>query len=100
MTAEVDETRLNEFMGEMVGHMTGGAICFAMWLGDELGLYRVLASADDLTADDLAERAGCNPRLVREWLDGQVAARLVGYDVATDRYRLSPEAALALARDD
>jgi 2-polyprenyl-3-methyl-5-hydroxy-6-metoxy-1,4-benzoquinol methylase len=34
---------------------------------------------------------------VREWLDGQVAGGLIGYDPATDRYSLSPEAALALA---
>ena len=34
----IDETRLGEFMGQMVGHMTGGALCFGIWLGDELGL--------------------------------------------------------------
>ena len=53
-----------------------------------------------MTADDVAGKAGCNPRLVREWLDGQVAGGLIGYDVATDRYELSPEAALALADDN
>ena len=40
---EIDRGRLREYMGRMIGHMTGGAICFAMWLGDELGLYRALA---------------------------------------------------------
>ena len=40
MTQAVDEARLGEFMGQMVGHMTGGAMCFGIWLGDELGLYR------------------------------------------------------------
>ena len=43
-TAEVDETRLHEFMGRMVGYMTGGAACFGIWLGDELGLYPALAT--------------------------------------------------------
>ena len=43
MPAAIDEARLGEFMGQMVGHMTGGAMCFAVLLGDELGLYRALA---------------------------------------------------------
>lgn len=30
--AEVDETKLQEFMGLMVGYMTGGAACFGIWL--------------------------------------------------------------------
>jgi hypothetical protein len=87
-----DETRLEQFMGEMVGHMTGRALCFGIWLGDELGLYRALSDAGPVTADDLAGKARCNGRLVREWLDGQVAGRLVGYDAEADRYQLAPDA--------
>ena len=99
MPVQIDETRLGEFMGQMVGHMTGGALCFAMLLGDELGLYRALAGGDAMSSDDVARTTGCNPRLVREWLDGQAAGGLVGYDIASDRYALSPEAELALADD-
>jgi len=65
MTAAIDEGKLEQFMGQMAGHMTGGALCFAVWIGDELGLYRVLAGAGSLTADEVAGKAGCNPRLVR-----------------------------------
>src|ERR1700747_812111 len=98
-TATFDEARLEEFMGRMVGHMIGAATCFAIWLGDELGLYRALAGAGGRTADEVAQDTGCNPRLVREWLDGQVAAGLVDYDAQADRYALSAEAAMALADD-
>ena len=38
MTQTIDETKLEQLMGQMVGHMTGGALCFGIWLGDELGL--------------------------------------------------------------
>jgi SAM-dependent methyltransferase len=93
----IDETKLEEFMGQVVGHMTGGALCFGIWVGDELGLYQALADHSSLTADELAARAGCNARLVREWLDGQTSGGLVEYDAGSDRYALSPEAALALA---
>ena len=86
-------------MGRMVGHMTGGAVCFAVWLGDELGLYRVLQGAGPMTAEEVAGKAGCQTRLVREWLDGQAAGGLIGYDAGSDSYELSPEAAMALADD-
>jgi len=67
---------------------------------DELGLYTALANDGPLTADELADATGCNPRLVREWLDGQVAAGLVEYDAAADRYTLGAEAAMALADEN
>jgi SAM-dependent methyltransferase len=99
MAQTLDESKLEQYMGRMVGYMTGGAMCFGVWLGDELGLYRVLA-AGPATADDVAAEAGCNARLVREWLDGQVAGGLVAWDPTSDRYHLEPEGALALADED
>ena len=98
-TGAIDEARLEQFMGRMVGYMTGATACFSIWLGDELGLYRALARESARSADELAEEAGCHPRLVREWLDGQAAAGLVEYDPEADRYSLSAEAAMALADD-
>ena len=95
----VDEARLDEFMGRMIGYMTGGAACFAIWLGDELGLYKILAEAGPASVQLVAARSVCHPRLVREWLDGQAAAGLVDYDATADAYALSPEAAMALADD-
>ena len=71
-----------------------------MWLGDELGLYRAMAGKGPLGADSVAAEAGCNPRLTREWLDGQAAAGLVEYDGAADTYSLSDEAALILSNED
>jgi 2-polyprenyl-3-methyl-5-hydroxy-6-metoxy-1,4-benzoquinol methylase len=83
----------------MIGHMTGAAICYSIWLGDELGLYRELTDSGPRTADSVAEKTGCHPRLVREWLDGQAAAALVAYDADSDTYELRPEAAMALSDD-
>jgi 2-polyprenyl-3-methyl-5-hydroxy-6-metoxy-1,4-benzoquinol methylase len=96
----VDESKLEEFMGRMVGNMTGATACLAIWLGDELGLYQALAQSGPHSADEVAAESGCNPRLVREWLDGQAAAGLIEYDSDADRYSLSPEAAMALADED
>lgn len=93
----IENNKLEAFMGKMVGYMTGGAICHSIWLGDELGLYRELANTGPRTADSVALETGCNPRVVREWLDGQAAGGLVAYDASSDTYELGPEAALALA---
>ena len=99
MTQPVDDAKLEQLMGQMVGYMTGSAMCFGVWLGDELGLYRVLTDIGPATADEVAGKAGCHPRLVREWLDGQVAGGLVAWDAASDHYELTPEAVLALSDD-
>jgi SAM-dependent methyltransferase len=96
----IDESKLEEFMGRMVGNMTGATACLSIWLGDELGLYRALAGQGPQSADEVASGADCNLRLTREWLDGQAAAGLVEYDPDGDLYTLSPEAAMALADED
>jgi 2-polyprenyl-3-methyl-5-hydroxy-6-metoxy-1,4-benzoquinol methylase len=95
----VDEERLEQFMGTMVGYMTGTALCFSVWLGDELGLYRTMAGSGAMSVDDVASKSKCNPRLTREWLDAQAAGGLVSYDTANDTYELGEEAAMALADD-
>jgi 2-polyprenyl-3-methyl-5-hydroxy-6-metoxy-1,4-benzoquinol methylase len=95
----VDRGRVEELMGKLIGYMTGSAMCVSMWIGDEVGLYRAMAGAGPLSAGAVAERTGCNPRLVREWLDGQAAGGLVAYDAGADTYRLGAEEAMALADD-
>src|SRR5262245_1888839 len=97
---DVDPGRLEEFMGRMIGPMTGAALCYSIWLGEELGLSRALAGSGPRTADSLSEETGCHPRLVREWLDGQAAGGLVAYDADADTFELGPEAAMALADED
>src|SRR5262249_56810803 len=72
-TVNVDPAKLEVFMGKMIGHMTGSTLCYSIWLGDELGLYRELAGTGPRSADSVAAKTGCNARLVREWLDGPAA---------------------------
>jgi hypothetical protein len=97
-TGAIDEARLEEFMGQMVGYMTGGTACFSIWPGDELGLYAALARDGTRSVEELAGEVGCHPRLVREWLDGQAAAAL-SYAASTavcTPNSLSQEVGLAL----
>jgi 2-polyprenyl-3-methyl-5-hydroxy-6-metoxy-1,4-benzoquinol methylase len=100
MVASVNEERLEELVGTVAGYMTGGALCFAIWLGDELGIYRAMADRGPMPADEVARAVRCHPRLVREWLDSQAAGGLLTYDPDADTYELGPEAAMALADDE
>ncbi|HYK26826.1 MAG TPA: class I SAM-dependent methyltransferase [Streptosporangiaceae bacterium] len=99
MAATVDESAVEEFMHRLVGYMTGSAVCYGIWLGDELGLYRALAQGPG-SAADIAERTGCNLRLVREWLDAQAASELVDWNASAQTYGLSDVAAMALANEN
>ncbi len=96
----VSEAQIEQLMGTLVGYMTGGAMCLSIWLGDELGFYRILADDGVTTADDLAQKANTNPRLTREWLDAQASGHLISYDESNDTYRLEPENAMALADEN
>jgi SAM-dependent methyltransferase len=94
----VDEAKLNEFMGKLVGDMGVAAMMASVVVGEELGLYRALADGGLVTSQELAARTKCNPRLVREWLNAQAAAGYV--ETADGRFRLPEEQAMALANED
>lgn len=94
----MDEAKLKAFMEKLVTDMGGGAMWASVLVGDELGLYRAMANRGFLTAEELAERTNCNPRLVREWLCAQAAAGYV--ETADGRFRLPEEQAMALADED
>jgi 2-polyprenyl-3-methyl-5-hydroxy-6-metoxy-1,4-benzoquinol methylase len=55
---------------------------FSVYLGDRLGLYRILADRGPLTSAELAAAAGLNERYVREWLELQAAGDLL--ELASD----------------
>ncbi|HYI35112.1 MAG TPA: class I SAM-dependent methyltransferase [Thermoleophilaceae bacterium] len=96
----IDETRLEQFMGQMVGDMSAQISAPLTLLGGRLGLYRAMAHAGPLTAQDIADRTDCDERMVREWLANQTAGGYVTHDAAADRYELPNEHAMALADED
>lgn len=93
------EQEIADFAQTAAGYYIGAAVCAGVQLGDRLGLYRVMADAGPLAAQQVAKRANCHERLVREWLDGQAAAGLLRYDPTADTYELSDAGAHVLADD-
>jgi SAM-dependent methyltransferase len=95
MTMNIDQTKLDAFLGKVVGDVGAAMSAALVVMGDRLGLYKALATAP-ATPAELAKRTETTERYVREWLNGQAAAGYVSYDAATQKFSLPPEHALAL----
>ncbi len=92
----IDQGKLNAFLGHAVGDMGAALSATLMLVGDRLGLYKALAEAP-ATPAELAKRTGTHERYVREWLGNQAAGGYVRYLTDDGRYTLDPEQALCLA---
>ena len=53
----VDETRLHQFIGQMLGDLGGAASIAMVRIGDALGLYRMLNDKGAMTCAELAREA-------------------------------------------
>ena len=62
---------------------------FSVYLGDRLGLYRVLADHGAMTSAELADAAGIHERYAREWLEHQAASELLDVEGDADGRRFS-----------
>jgi SAM-dependent methyltransferase len=96
----IDAQKVEEFATEVVSKLAGAWAISSIHLGDRLGLYRGMLEGP-ATAEELAERTGCHPRLVGEWLAGQAAlGHVVGDDDLAGTYHLPAEHAAVLAVED
>ncbi len=95
----IDEQKLNQFVERAVSDLAAGYGGVMVSLGRQLGLYQAMAGAGPLSAQELAARAACAERYVREWLNSQAAGGYVQYHPASETYELTPEQAMVLADD-
>lgn len=93
----LDEAILNEFMLRFTTDFGAAMHASTVMIGDKLGLYRALAHIGPTDAAALAEEAGCDTRLVQEWLDAQYVSGYCHFSAQTATYWLSPEQAAVLA---
>lgn len=96
----IDPSKLEAFVNRAVGDIASAYGGVMVSLGHKLGLYKALAGAGPLAAEELARRSGCAERYVREWLNAQAAACYVDYHSASGTYELTPEQAMVLADED
>ena len=86
----------DELVGRLFEASLGMFDVMAVYLGDQLGLYRTLRDGGPATSSDLARRAGIDERYAREWLEQQAATGILEVDdvgaAAGDRRFSLPEA--------
>jgi SAM-dependent methyltransferase len=97
---QIDEAKLQAFMGQFVGDLGAALSVATVIIGDKLGLYKAMADGAPVTPAELGERTGTDERYVREWLSSQAAGGYVSYDAGSESFTLPPEQAMALAQDD
>jgi SAM-dependent methyltransferase len=95
----IDQAELDEFLGRFVGDLGAALSAALVVIGDRLGLYRAMRDGGPVSAEQLAERTGTDPRYVREWLSNQAAGGYVSYDADRDAFHLTPEQSFALAQE-
>ena len=69
--------RRDALVERLVANAIGAFDLFSVYLGDRLGLYRILADRGPMTSGELADAAGLHERYVREWLEQQAASDLL-----------------------
>src|SRR5688572_17066219 len=97
MVATFSEEKLNRVLGQALSDFGGTYHAALVVIGDELGLYKAMASDSPLSPAALAAKTGTAERYIREWLNANAAGGYVDYDAATGQYSLSPEQAMILA---
>jgi SAM-dependent methyltransferase len=96
----INEAKLQELLGKMLGEVGAAMGIGLVLLGDKFGMYKALAANGPLTSAELASRTGTAARYVREWAAAQAAGGYINFDSATERYSISPEQALVLADEN
>ena len=95
----LDADEVGRFAFRVWSYKQGEMVSLLIHLGDRLGLYRALDSVGSLSAQELAERTGLQPRWLREWLRGNAAADLLASNDG-ERFELTPVGAMVLSREE
>ncbi|MCW5620826.1 MAG: methyltransferase domain-containing protein [Burkholderiales bacterium] len=100
MTKTIDEAKLNQFVGQMLGDLGGALSVPLVRMGDRLGLYKALHTNGAMTPAELADKTNVAERYAREWLSHQAASGYLTYDARTGKFTLPPEQAMVFAEPD
>ena len=98
---DLNEDKLHEFVGKMLGDLGGAMSVPTARIGFRLGLFDALHEGGPASSAELAARAGgLSERYVREWALAQASNGFIDHDPATGTFSLSPEQAMVFAVKD
>ena len=97
----MDETKLNEFVGQMLGDLGGAFSVPLVRIGDRLGLYQALHESGPMTAPRTGARRRASPSATRA-SGCRIRPRpaISTYDPAAGAFTLPPEQAMVFADTD
>ena len=95
----MDQTKIDAFAERIFGEVLTAMAVLNVYLGHRLGLFRALMEGP-ATPAELAKRAGCVERYVREWLECMAVQDYVTHDQGTGRFALPREHAAVLVDRD
>ena len=95
---ELDEAKVEEFAGRLVGVMNESMLSLMTSVGHRTGLFDTMATLPPSTSEEVAKAAGLDERYVREWLNAMTVGRFVDHDPSAGTYSLPPEHAASLTR--
>jgi len=96
---DVNESKLEELQGKIIGDVAGSMGLLLAYVGDKLDLYSALAEISPATSEEIADSTGVNERYVREWLSANAAGGYVNYDPASSQFSMTPEQAIIFAAE-
>ena len=89
-----DEAQRDAFVQRLFDSILQALEVLSVYLGDRLGLYRMLAANGPMTVQEMSAAAGVDLRYAREWLEQQAAAAILDVDATLPedqrRFALSP----------
>jgi SAM-dependent methyltransferase len=98
--SKIDQEKLSEFIGKVIHDWGAAGGVFITFIGDRLGLFKTMAETGELTSEELANKTGTHPRMIKEWLAAQAAGEYVIYNSINGTYTLPSEQALALTNEN
>lgn len=96
----MDEQKLNDFMGQLMGDLGGAFGVGLVRIGNALDIYKTLWEKGPLDSTELAKATGLAERYLREWLSYNAASNYVQYDAATGKFHIPAEQAAVFADED
>src|SRR4051794_198717 len=79
-------SRAEQLAARIIEDTNAAYFIAAAYIGDRLGLFKAMAGAGPLTADQLAAKLGLHTRYVLEWLRTMAAAHYLEYHPDSKRF--------------